>query len=218
MYNKTLIFDLDDTLYKEITYLKSAFVEISQYLSNEIKVDSNLIYDDMLHLYSQKCEVFSKIIHKYDATQSSEKLLSIYRNHKPKIKLPTAQKYVLDKLKSIDIPLGLLTDGRSAQQRNKIRALGLERYFKKIVISEEFGSEKPSKENYKVFQEFFGEGKYVYIGDNTTKDFVTPNNLKWDSICLLDDGFNIHKQDFTLLENYLPKYKISNFNDLLNLI
>ena len=33
------------------------------------------------------------------------------------------------------------------------------------------------------------------MGDNLKKDFLTPNRLGWQTVCLRDDGRNIHKQD-----------------------
>ena len=52
-------------------------------------------------------------------------------------------KHLLDVLKEKNIPAGLITDGRSVTQRNKLKSLGLLNYFKEVIISEEFGSEKP---------------------------------------------------------------------------
>jgi putative hydrolase of the HAD superfamily len=54
---------------------------------------------------------------------------------------------LLTELKSSGHVLGLLTDGRSRTQRNKIRALGVEKWIDEIVISEEFGSAKPNERN-----------------------------------------------------------------------
>lgn len=217
-HNTALIFDLDDTLYKEKSYLESAFEEISRNISISVKESSHVILEEMLRLFNNNEEVFNSIIEKFNPNLSFQQLISIYRKHKPKIQLPIEQRRVLETLFDMKIPLGLLTDGRSEQQRNKIKALDIEKYFQKIIISEEFGSMKPCKENYIVFEEFFKTKKYIYIGDNTKKDFVSPNKLGWDSICLIDNGLNIHKQDFLLPKFHLPKYRISNFKEILNLI
>ena len=59
----------------------------------------------------------------------------------------------LDTLKAEGVRIGLITDGRSVQQRNKIEALGLGRWIENadIVVSEEIGSEKPALANYEYF-------------------------------------------------------------------
>ena len=42
-----LVFDLDDTLYDEITYVKSSLLEVAKYLSQKLNVQSNIIYSDL---------------------------------------------------------------------------------------------------------------------------------------------------------------------------
>jgi len=112
-----------------------------------------------------------------------------------------------------------LTDGRSVQQRNKIEALNLNQWFTEIVISEEFGSEKPNINNYTHFENTFGHGNYYYIADNLSKDFISPNKLNWTTICLKDSGQNIHKQNAEILDDiYLPKHTISSFKRILDII
>ena len=124
----------------------------------------------------------------------------------------------LDVLKR-DFTLGMITDGRSITQRNKFQALGLEQFIENenLVISEEFGSEKPSERNFMFFQDKYADAEFVYIGDNLRKDFITPNKLGWKTICLLDDGRNIHRQDFSCPEEYLPNVKIHTLKELLSL-
>ena len=115
---------------------------------------------------------------------------------------------------------GLLTDGRSMQQRNKINALGLNVYFNNIVVSEEFGSEKPCLDNYLHFMKDSTQNNsnYFYIGDNPEKDFYSANKLGWVSICLKDNGQNIHKQNFLLDKDFLPTHVIDNILEILPII
>ncbi|MFK5971999.1 MAG: HAD-IA family hydrolase [Flavobacteriaceae bacterium] len=215
---KVAIFDLDDTLYKEIDYVKSAFDAIARYIFKEVKVDASVVYDEMMKLYFRNKDVFGEITKKYRLTSNTANLIELYRCHQPNIRLHVKKKFVLEELKSQKVDLGLLTDGRGLQQRNKIKSLELEPYFTEIVISEEFGSEKPNEANYRHFELIFGKANYYYIGDNIKKDFIAPNNLDWTTICLLDNGYNIHKQDFTLpLENQ-PAFKIKEFTDLRTIL
>jgi putative hydrolase of the HAD superfamily len=216
--NKIVIFDLDDTLYNEIDFLKSAFKKIAQVVAINTKVKEVYIFKDMLGFFRSKQNSFELITKKYDTTLSVTELIKIYRTHEPKLDLSLTNIETLDYLKRNGVIMGLITDGRSIQQRNKIRALGLDAYFSEIIISEEFGSKKPDVKNFEYFKEIFGKGKYYYIGDNLVKDFIAPNNLNWTTICLLDNGFNIHPQDFNLPISYLPKYKVKKLNEILQLI
>lgn len=216
--NKFVIFDLDDTLYKEIDFLKSAFNEIAMQISAEVSVAPSVIFATMLSTYEAKKNVFEEIIDEYGSSCNKFDLLNIYRRHFPKIAASRDVIHLLDFLKDNNVRLGVLTDGRSVQQRNKLKALGLDGFFSEIIISEEFGSEKPNIKNFKHFENFFGKGHYFYIGDNLKKDFISPNKLNWTTICLKDDGTNIHEQDFNLPLEYLPQYKVETLREIQNLI
>ncbi len=216
---KVIVFDLDDTLYNEIDYLKSAYKEIASIISDELLLDFSTIYKQMLEYYYAKKNVFSEILSQYKLSYSLQDILKLYRNHKPNIKLTSDRIDVIRWLKCNDISMGILTDGRSLTQRNKIEALGLNMYISEIVISEEFGSEKPNINNYKHFETIFGKSEYYYIGDNIKKDFVTPNACDWITIRVLDNGLNIHKTNtISVSENCLAQKTIKNFEELKSLI
>lgn len=190
-----VVFDLDDTLYKEVDYLKSAYREIASKLG---KFNVEELYQHMLAWYYTKENVFEKLELLYSVEKSE--LLSLYRNHYPTISLA---EYVLDTLNQLEskgCTLGIITDGRSVVQRNKIKALGLSSWISddNIIISEEFGSEKPCEANYRFFMDKYPDDEFVYVGDNIMKDFISPNKLGWKTICLLDDGRNIHKQELAV--------------------
>ena len=87
--------------------------------------------------------------------------------------------------------------------------------MKNVIISEETGYEKPHLHNFKIIQELYPNKKFVYIADNPSKDFLAPNLLEWDTVCLLDNGKNIHGQSFNLEKKYLPKKKIKLFKELI---
>lgn len=211
MKSKYIVFDLDDTLCYEIDYLKSAYLEIAQSLNRK---DKKKLYEEMLGLYDDKQNVFSYLTKHYPET-TVEKLLQSYREHFPNIQLSPGAQEVLDHCKNSNYKLGLLTDGRSVTQRNKLKALGIENRFDQIIISEEFGSEKPAEKNYSTFMENTENTDFFYIGDNFKKDFVTPNRLGWTTIALLDKGNNIHSQKKEVPEDYMPNYKVKNLKDIL---
>lgn len=205
-----VVFDLDDTLYKEIDYLKSAYYEIAKSLENNTFVR---LYHTMLKMYMDGKNVFGALESKYDIRSSD--LLRIYRNHKPTLNLQDEAKSVLIFLKNRNYIIGLITDGRSNTQRNKLDALGITDLFDHILISEETGVDKTNPQSFRYFHDRYIGGRFLYIGDNTRKDFYYPNKLGWETICLLDSGGNIHQQDFSLESGYLPMYKISSLPELL---
>ena len=171
----------------------------------------------MMENYRRKENVFGKLIEQYPQLTLDE-LKRRYRYHVPDFFQHTdTSGDLLTRCKESGYLLGLITDGYAVTQRNKIHSLGIESLLDLIVISEEFGSEKPSENNYSVFHRF-GSDQYYYIGDNTNKDFVTPNKLGWTTICLLDQGCNIHRQQFSLAPEYLPQLTIPAITDLAGIL
>lgn len=215
-----VVFDLDDTLYKEIEYLKSAYREIAKQISKSVSCNKEAIYSDLWQFYTGNLNAFDLVLKKYKPDLAIEDLLITYRNHFPNLLLSESTKTVLDFLKEKQIQLGLITDGRSIQQRNKLKALGIESYFSEIVISEEFGSEKPDLRNFKHFENHFGNAQYYYIGDNIKKDFVAPNALGWVTIRLKDNGLNIHKSpnDFKNNKSYCPQFEVDELTEILKIL
>lgn len=221
MINKVVVFDLDDTLFNEIDFLISAYKDISQFLSNFCGVDKskNEIYKYMYSAYLNKENPFEQVISFLKIENITVfDLLNIYRNHMPSICLSENTKELLDYLIKQKFIIGIITDGRSIQQRNKIKALNLENFISGLVISEEFGSEKPNIENFKFFEKKFPNSNYVYVGDNLNKDFIAPNQLNWDTICLLNNGKNIHNQNVLLPDSYLPKRYIKNIIEIIEIV
>ncbi|MDO4230246.1 MAG: HAD family hydrolase [Capnocytophaga sp.] len=212
MSNKYIIFDLDDTLIYEIDFLKSAYREIAHTIAG----NNETLFSEMFNMYQKGENVFNFLEHKFP-NFSKEKLLELYRNHYPTLTLNEGASEIFNLCKSKGYKTGLITDGRSITQRNKLKAVGIETIFDKIVISEEFGSSKPEERNFTIFQENEID-EYYYIGDNPKKDFITPNKLGWTSICLLDKGLNIHSQNFDIDKVFLPKYKITSLETLRNIL
>lgn len=209
--NKTVIvFDLDDTLYNEISYLKSAYQEIAQ------KVDANkweMLYAKMFSLYRCGENVFQYISKQYSI--DVQKLISLYRNHVPNIEPFNGVSTLFGDIKKAEGKIGLITDGRSRTQRNKLESLGLIKYFDEIIISEEIGSEKPNEANYKAIEKAFPDCIYYYIADNIRKDFIAPNELGWISIGVIDNGLNIHFDGHLYMTNpYTPKYFVNSVADI----
>jgi putative hydrolase of the HAD superfamily len=198
-----IAFDLDDTLYKEIDYLKSAYTEIAQLAASQTVSQKSFpavcqeAYNAMMEAYLGGGNAFEALNELLNLSTPIKKYLETYRTHRPNIRLNDETVATLNALKAEGHVIGIITDGRSIQQRNKIEALQLRRWVspEDIVISEEFGSEKPAEANYRHFMLRYPEcHKFVYVGDNPKKDFIAPNRLGWKTICLLDNGQNIHKQ------------------------
>lgn len=214
---KVFVFDLDDTLYKEVDYVKSAFREIASFFESNYGLSD--VYDRLLQYWQNGENAFENVIKEGHLPLHVEDLLKMYRAHRPQITLEKDTRQVLDQLYQ-DYVLGIITDGRSLTQRNKIEALGLCAYIpeKNISISEETGFSKPSSEPFASFMQAYPDSDYYYIGDNPSKDFVAPNQMGWTTVCLLDDGRNIYPQVWSAKIEYLPQKKVHSILELLSLL
>lgn len=219
MSKLVVCFDLDDTLYKEIDFLKSGYRKVSELVEKQFHYDAQRVYENLLSWYFQKENPFVLLNESYELNYPIEDYLNLYRFHQPSINLSNGVENTLNELKRRGFKLGLITDGRTTSQKNKIHALNLDCWFeeKDIIISEEFGYEKTNEKNFRYFMDLYPGCKYFYVGDNPSKDFVVPNSLNWVSIMLEDDGRNIHKQR-TVSEVERHFYKIKGFNELINTI
>ena len=215
--SRVVVFDLDDTLYKEQDYLLSAYREIAARIESRYGLEA--VFDRMHQWWQAGENVFQRLIDTYRLDMTLGELLTIYRSHMPAIRLDADTKCLLDRLQQYAV-LGLITDGRHLTQWHKIEALGLSAYMdaSDILISEETGFEKPSDEPFRQVMVRYPSRTYYYIGDNPAKDFVAPNLLGWTSICLLDDGRNIHPQDFSLSQQMLPQHRVSQLSEIENII
>ena len=156
--SRVVVFDLDDTLYKEHDYLLSAYREIADRIESCYGLEG--IFDRMCQWWQDGENVFQRLIAYCQPSNiqcsmfNVQCLLDLYRSHVTAIRLDEDTKHLLDRLHPHAV-LGLITDGRSLTQRHKIDALGLSVYMDEqdILISGETGFEKPSDEPFRHFME-----------------------------------------------------------------
>jgi putative hydrolase of the HAD superfamily len=218
------VFDLDDTLYSEADYARSAYQCIGELLYKRYDIDSTVVTKVMstaLALHENPFDALFETVKDVDLQNDFPELLNLYRTHKPNIRLYDDARQLLDLLSRRGVRLGLITDGRKISQRNKIESLGISHFFshEDIIISEEIGVDKLSFDGYVHFVHRYPEAsEFYYIGDNPAKDFRIPNILGWTTICLLDNGHNVHPQNFGLDNSDEPKVKINRLSQLADII
>ena len=208
-------FDLDDTLYREADFLASGFAAVADCILARCGI---AVLADLQEFWARDAkDVFHQMIDKHGLRErvSKEEMVELYRFHQPSLTLAAGTRRVLDTLRNRGVALSVITDGRSRTQRNKLRALGIVDYFDPIVISEEIGTEKPAEQNFRRVMDRYPGHRFVYVGDNTKKDFFAPRRLEWTTICIRDDGRNVHRQNFEVGPEYLPDYLLDSLEELI---
>lgn len=212
-----LVFDLDDTLYPEISYVKSGFREVSRFLGNELSIDSKKIYSRLIELLDDcgRGRVFDIFLDEQNRYSKSlvARCLSIYRNHDPKIALSPEIRSLLNRLKA-KAPLYLVTDGNKLVQQRKIGALKLDRYFKKTFVTHNYGlaSSKPSLNCFNKIAAIEGVhvSNIIYVGDDPYKDFVSLNRIGATTIRVRTGRFASNK----VTKEFDAKITINSLSDL----
>jgi putative hydrolase of the HAD superfamily len=187
---KAVLFDLDDTLYPEIEFVKSGFSSVARYLSLRYHIDKYTLFNQMLDLLQRdgRGKVFDTLLRNLNLyTEEKVRLLVyLYRSHRPTIHLYEDALPTLEHLIHHNICLGIVTDGMASVQRNKIAALKLESLFDVIVCTDELGREywKPSTTPYNIALDFLEVTplETAYVGNDPSKDFLGANILGMSTI------------------------------------
>lgn len=189
-----VLFDLDDTLFSERDFLHSGWHAVAHEAEKRGLVESAKAYE----LMTKAPDAFSSLHEAYPEFSIAD-MLEVYRNHMPDIHLKPGARQTVMQLRDAGASVGIITDGRSISQRNKIKALGLDTLVDYIGISEETGADKHQALPFLHAEEHFGKHRpYIYVGDNPAKDFAQANKLGWHTVMLRESspGINIHPQTF----------------------
>lgn len=187
------IFDLDDTLYPERSYVESGFRAVASWGEKQFRwpaSDSFKCMRELLVSYGRG-RVFDLWFEQKGERPTRSLVraaLRIYRHHNPDIALPESHRALLESLGKRG-QLYLVTDGHKIVQSKKVNALGLASLFTGIYITHRYGrtAAKPSARCFDLIRkrENVSWGDIVYVGDNPAKDFITINKLGGTTIRVL---------------------------------
>lgn len=182
-----LVFDLDDTLYDETTFVSSGFQAVARYLLEKYRLPREAALALMMKQVSLgRGRVFDDLLIRYGIYSKKlvKKCLSLYRLHQPAITLYPEADACLKRFS--DYPKYIVTDGNKLVQGNKIKALGLEQRVKFCYITHRYGIKNAKPSPY-CFQKICEREKVrpqevIYVGDNPGKDFVGIKPLGYQTI------------------------------------
>lgn len=191
---KGVIFDLDDTLYSEKQYVKSGYKKIAEYIGPQEAEEK------LWNYFLEGKPAIDAYLIEIGAENKKAECLDIYRSQMPEINLYDDVAELFQSLKENDIKVGIITDGRPEGQRNKIKALGLEKLVDDIIITDELGGvqfRKPNDISFRIMQCRWRVPfeQMVYIGDNLGKDFQAPRQLGMRGIYIMnEEGLYTNKE------------------------
>lgn len=180
---KCVIFDLDDTLYNERTYVECAMLNVAEYFHNKYVLNKDESYTELINILDEKGRgrVFDEFMEMHNIDEEVMNVVGVYRDTRPSLELYDDARDVINELKNRNILLGIITDGCSKVQHNKISGLNIQEMFDDIIMTDDYdNAAKPSIVPYKMILENHNNinaGECIYIGDNPNKDFIGAKKL-----------------------------------------
>ncbi|HTG43345.1 MAG TPA: HAD family hydrolase, partial [Verrucomicrobiae bacterium] len=172
------MFDLDDTLFPESSYVRSGFEAVSAWLERTHDVQGFCLRAERLFESGARGNIFNLALTELGIPSSQERvseLVKIYREHIPSLHLHPDADWALARASACR-RVGLLTDGYLIAQKRKVAALQLEGRVAAIIYSDFYGRDhwKPSPTPYCKLVEALQcrHSDCVYISDNPIKDFL----------------------------------------------
>ena len=189
-----IVFDLDEVLYDEKTYVISGFRTVSEFLEKDEAIPKKIIFEYLKRrLKNCRERILNDLLDNFRiySQKNLKKCISVYRTHTPKIKLYSDAKDCLKRLKNY--PLYIVTDGNKIVQKNKIKALNLENCRKK-------GKHLP--DNYTIIERLFYRTLIYKLPDqiNLYKRIFSQDKV---SIHLLDDLSDDIDKIISVLDKWL---------------
>lgn len=191
---RLVVFDLDDTLYLERDYVRSGFRAVDAFVRRELGRRGFFKAAWGRFIAGERALIFDRVLAERGVAPEPRiirALLERYRSHAPRLRLcPDARRFL--ERPPGGVAIGVITDGRLHAQRAKVRALGLGKFAREIVITGRWGPRfaKPHPRAFRHLSRRFGlPGRAcVYVGDNPAKDFKAPLSLGWAVLRLRRPG------------------------------
>lgn len=220
---ETVIFDLDNVLFDESTYIFYAYYSIAVFLSKKSCFSEQQIHNRLVEYFGQKTSMYPKLFNDIVSEFGFEQtivpeILDIYSSVDAPIELFSDVENFILELRKCGLKTALVTNGNVKTQRNKIRLLRIEKKFDLILCAREnkYGLEKPDKGVYlEVLEKLGSEAKSTLcIGDNPYVDFFGAKKLGMITVRVLRGEF----KSIRLSSDYEADYEVDSLTEILELI
>ncbi len=173
---RALIFDLDDTLYRERDFLASGFLAVAEYVCASCGKPCDEIHAFMMMTFEHegRYRVMPALLERLPGSRLQiSDLVGVYRRHTPAIQLFAGYNQLLRELHAV-YRIGIVTDGFPDVQRAKCAALGLEEAVDSILYTWENGEDK-EKPHPAPFLQMLDRlqvpaSETLFVGDSLEKD------------------------------------------------
>jgi HAD superfamily hydrolase (TIGR01549 family) len=199
---KAIFFDLDDTLHDHHAPFARAIFSLFSKSNNQLETleiyKTFRFYSDVLWkeydsgkipLHKLRVQRIVRTLKDYGVEVSEEKAIQFQQSYEQELKqlsLFPEVPLLLNKLKELGIEIGLITNGPTEHQLNKIQQLGLDEHFSEnhIFISDQVGRAKPNPYIFEVAAREIklASEELLYVGDSWENDVAGPMNAGWNAV------------------------------------
>ena len=224
---KAVFFDIDDTLYDT-----SGFARLARKAAINVMIDAGLplssdeAYKLLKEIIKEKGSNYDKhfnILTKRVFGEEKPLLIALgmitYHNVKfALLRLFPKTPSTLIYLKSKGYHLGVISDGITIKQWEKLIRLGLHHFFDEVVTSEEAGVEKPDEKIFRLALDRMGcqPTNSIMIGNKFNKDIIGAINIGMSAI-LVNSKLTSDEKEY-LEENNIELDVVSNIGDIIELL
>jgi putative hydrolase of the HAD superfamily len=190
--SRALVFDLDDTLYRERRFALSGYRAVARKVERDFDADGRLAFRTMAlalrrgrrdHAFQELAAAFAMDVACVPAW------IECYRTHEPSLRLSTAARRALLGLRG-RWQVGILTNGLPRVQAAKVSALGLEGLVDAVVYAEEHGGGKPNPGAFLEVLARLGASpsRAVFAGDDPERDMRGARLVGMKTVFLVRDS------------------------------
>ena len=226
-----VIFDVDETLYNMTQPFERAFKEIWQdkydidmyELYTASRIHSDRVFDQVMagtmtvdgagvYRMQHAMRDFGFEITEEEALEFQH----VYRKHQQHLDISKTMERILNLLKERGVSLAILTNVETNHQMEKIRGMGLERWFSddRIFVSDAVGYFKPDVRTFRAVEDalHLNREETWYIGDSIENDIEGAGAAGWHAILL-----NRHHNDTSIIR-HKPDYIVESEEELLDVL
>lgn len=216
----TIIFDLDDTLYAERNYVFSGFRAVAIWGEQRFDWSVEEIYADLVKRFEggNRRKTFDSwfVSQGLPPDEHVAPMVQVCRQHTPILNPFLGATGLLGRLSGGN-RLGLVRDGWLSVHQSKLAALKLERHFRAVVFSDEWGrsARKPNPRPFEIAMERLTvhPARSVYIADNPQKDFFGARCAGMFTVrSRQPEGLDCGQE--SIFADHEPNYEVNDFVEL----
>jgi putative hydrolase of the HAD superfamily len=215
-----ILLDLDDTLFEELSYVRSGFAHVARLLAADTGRSAQRLSDEMWSLLAAhgRGRVFDTVLANAGLEPAPDRirqLVAAYRAHRPSISLYEGVDEVLRTLRA-RCALAVVTDGDPGMQRRKVEALRVAELVDVVTYCLDHGAPKPSVAAYRhALKAIACEiGEVLVVGDDVTKDLPAAEALNARFVRVRTGRY----RDLPMPPSTTPVHEIASIRDLPGLI